>query len=90
MWRGKLARLALAEVLVDAGALEDSLKQYRAVLTSGGVHGEIVSAALRDSIKRAKGAAASAAASLLVRQGREAEAEQLTTVYGKPKAQAQA
>lgn len=76
------ARLALAEVLAEAGALEDALHQYRAVLQSKGIHGEVVTLTLKDSIKRARSAAAAAAATLLVRQGRQAEADQMVSVYG--------
>jgi hypothetical protein len=76
------ARMALAEVLAEGGALEDALNQYRAIMTAKGVPGLHLSISLKDSVRGSKLAAAAAAATLLAKLGREMEAEQVLTVYG--------
>ncbi len=76
------ARLALAEVLAEGGALEDSLNQYRAVMTSKGIPGLAMSITMKDSIRATRLAASASAATLLTKLGREKEAEQVMTIYG--------
>lgn len=77
------ARMALAEVLVEGGALEDALNQYRAVMQAKGVSGVVnLALGLKDSIRSTRLAAAAAAATLLAKLGRDLEAEQVMTIYG--------
>ncbi len=76
------ARMALAEVLAEGGAIEDALNQYRAIISSKGIPGLLMSVALKDSIRGTKLAAAAAAATLLTKLGREAEAEHVMVIYG--------
>jgi hypothetical protein len=72
------ARLALGEALVEAGAAEDGLAQYRALLaTPAGLVGEVMSTALKDAIKATRASATSATTALLARVGRAAEARAL-------------
>jgi hypothetical protein len=76
------ARMALAEVLAEGGALEDALNQYRAIMTARGLPGVALPLPMKDSIRATKLAAAAAAASLLGKLGRDVEAEQVLTIYG--------
>ncbi len=76
------ARMALAEVLAEGGAMEDALNQYRAVLGAKGIHGAVLALPLKDAIRGTRHAAASAMAVLLGKLGRDMEAAQVLTVYG--------
>ena len=76
------ARMALAEVLADSGAIEDSLKQYRAVMSVKGLSGIVLPVALKDSVRATRHAAAAAAAQLLTRLGRDSEARELLVIHG--------
>ena len=76
------ARMALAEVLADSGAIEDSLNQYRAVMGVKGLSGIVLPVALKDSVRATRHAAAAAAAQLLARLGRDVEARELLVIHG--------
>jgi hypothetical protein len=76
------ARMALAEVLADSGAIEDSLKQYRAIMSVKGLSGIVLPVALKDSVRATRHAAAAAAAQLLTRLGRDVEARELLVIHG--------
>ena len=76
------ARLALAEVLAEGGALEDALNQYRAVMTTKGVPGIHMSINMKDSLRATRMAATAAAATLLTKLGRQSEADNVLTIYG--------
>ena len=71
------ARVALGDVLAEMGApTEQALAQYRAVLGVDASGGDL-SAAVRDSLRASRRAAATAAAALLQAEGRVAEAQEL-------------
>lgn len=76
------ARLALAEVLAEGGALEDALNQYRAVMMTKGVPGIHMSITMKDSLRATRIAATAAAATLLTKLGRQSEADNVMTIYG--------
>ncbi len=76
------ARMALAEILAESGAVEDAITQYRAVTAAKAPAGVQMSLSLKDAVKATRHAAAAAAAMLLTRLGREAEAQHVLTVYG--------
>lgn len=77
------ARIALAECLSSSGALEDAAVQYTSVAASPAtLPGELFPVPLKDSIRLSKTTAAAAAAALLTKLGKPAEAEKLRMMYG--------
>ena len=72
------ARVALGDILAEMGApTEQALAQYRAVLQHVDAAAPELSAAVRESLRASRRAAATAAAALLQAEGRVAESQEL-------------
>ena len=70
--------MALGDILAEMGApTEQALAQYRAVLQHVDAAAPELSAAVRESLRASRRAAATAAAALLQAEGRVAESQEL-------------
>ena len=80
---GLHAQMALAQILTEGGAFEDSLSQYRSIMNTKLLSGVVLPQHLKDSIRDSRHGAASAASALLTRLGRPLEAKEVMVFYGK-------